>query len=188
MRTAFKEWASVVKALGDGTQKLILRKGGLEERFRPRAESFLLFPTCEHQNAEDLNPAGKILLEENAAEPISSHIRIEFYAGVSGVFWIPDFETVTKLSRFHVWSEQGVRKKFSWNGDGVHVFLVRIFRLPVPVHVEKRPSYAGCRSWIELETEIETAGSRAVLPDSEYEAFRSQAAALLEPCRRTGAC
>ena len=48
MRTAFKEWAIVVDALGRGAQILILRKGGLREGsggFRLEQRQFLLFPT-----------------------------------------------------------------------------------------------------------------------------------------------
>ena len=60
MKTAFKEWAVVVDALGRGEQILILRKGGISEEtrhFRISAERFLLFPTYEHQRADLLQPA-----------------------------------------------------------------------------------------------------------------------------------
>src|SRR5512138_2779668 len=52
MRTAFKEWAIVVDALGRGEQILILRKGGIAEGrggFRPEHTRFLLFPTAFHE-------------------------------------------------------------------------------------------------------------------------------------------
>ena len=50
MRTAFKEWAVIVDALGRGQQILILRKGGISEGpggFQVEQPEFLLFPTLE---------------------------------------------------------------------------------------------------------------------------------------------
>src|SRR3990172_8211595 len=49
---ALKEWATVVHALENGEQTVILRKGGILETvsgFKIEAKKFLLFPTFEHQ-------------------------------------------------------------------------------------------------------------------------------------------
>jgi len=57
MRTAFKEWATVDQALGEGAQTLLLRKGGIHERggrFQVEHEAFLIYPTYLHQTAEAL--------------------------------------------------------------------------------------------------------------------------------------
>ena len=51
--TALKEWAIVCKALEEGKQILLLRKGGIMEYkqgFEVRHEKFLLYPTYEHQS------------------------------------------------------------------------------------------------------------------------------------------
>ena len=47
-----KEWATVVKALENGKQTVILRKGGILETasgFNIESKKFFLFPTWEHQ-------------------------------------------------------------------------------------------------------------------------------------------
>ena len=47
-----KEWATVVKALENGKQTVILRKGGILETasgFNVESKKFFLFPTWEHQ-------------------------------------------------------------------------------------------------------------------------------------------
>ena len=47
-RTALKEWAVTVKALEQGSQVILLRKGGISEdgkRFAVAHDQFLLFPT-----------------------------------------------------------------------------------------------------------------------------------------------
>ena len=67
MRTAFKEWAIVVDALGRGEQILILRKGGIAEGrggFKPEHERFLLFPTLFHQQRESVLPAAVVIHPE----------------------------------------------------------------------------------------------------------------------------
>ncbi|KAL6771000.1 hypothetical protein ACKKBF_B33540 [Auxenochlorella protothecoides x Auxenochlorella symbiontica] len=59
-RTCLKEWAPVVEALRDGTQTILLRKGGLREPvFRPADSSFLLFPTAFHTEDDLLRPHAK---------------------------------------------------------------------------------------------------------------------------------
>jgi len=47
---ALKEWATVVKALENGDQTIILRKGGILETssgFKIESKKFFLFPTYE---------------------------------------------------------------------------------------------------------------------------------------------
>ena len=49
---AFKEWAVICRALAEGRQSLILRKGGIAEaggQFRPEHDRFLLYPTYFHE-------------------------------------------------------------------------------------------------------------------------------------------
>ena len=65
MRTAFKEWAAICRALAAGRQDVILRKGGIVEdggKFRPEHAAFLLFPTFVHQAPESLVPEARHLL------------------------------------------------------------------------------------------------------------------------------
>jgi hypothetical protein len=71
MRSAFKEWAVVVDALGRGEQILILRKGGLAEGpggFQVEQREFLLLPTRFHQQRERVLPAAQLRYDELAAE------------------------------------------------------------------------------------------------------------------------
>ena len=54
-----KEWATVVKALEQGKQTVILRKGGILETasgFEIESKKFLLFPTWEHQEIKHVKP------------------------------------------------------------------------------------------------------------------------------------
>ena len=59
MMEGLKEWATVVKALEQGKQTVILRKGGILETasgFNVESKKFFLFPTWEHQETKHVKP------------------------------------------------------------------------------------------------------------------------------------
>jgi hypothetical protein len=59
MMNALKEWATIVNALENGDQTVLLRKGGILEDssgFVVESEKFFLFPTFEHQEKKHLKP------------------------------------------------------------------------------------------------------------------------------------
>src|ERR671913_312022 len=64
---ALKEWAIICKALEDGKQILLLRKGGIMEYrkgFEVKHNEFLLYPTFEHQSLESIKAEYKEKLKE----------------------------------------------------------------------------------------------------------------------------
>ena len=59
LNIAFKEWAVVCRALAEGRQALILRKGGIAEtggQFSPEHSRFWLYPTFAHEKPEGIKP------------------------------------------------------------------------------------------------------------------------------------
>jgi hypothetical protein len=71
MQTAFKEWAVICRALAQGRQRVILRKGGIVEpggQFQLAHREFLLMPTFLHQSAESLVPEARDLLVDIDAD------------------------------------------------------------------------------------------------------------------------
>ena len=67
---ALKEWATVVNALENGDQTVLLRKGGILEDssgFVVESEKFFLFPTFEHQETRHLKPQFHKHLEDALA-------------------------------------------------------------------------------------------------------------------------
>lgn len=189
MKTAFKEWAAVVHALGAGEQALILRKGGIHEKFELLHSSFLFFPTFEHQNEEDLNEQGKAFLRESLnhrarAAALGQDVLVSFYGSVTDEFWIEDFEALRNLDKFHVWSEEGVRKKFNWDGPGLRLFLVRVWKLHEPAVFKWDPAYGGCRSWLEFDREVPVEKSWAVVDERSYESFRAAVTGILNTSQK----
>jgi hypothetical protein len=174
MRTAFKEWAVIVDALGRGEQILILRKGGIHEGrggFKPEHDRFVLFPTRFHQQREGVIERAQTRFDDlSAAWPPDGEVRLEYFAEATRTLWLPDRERALALRGQHLWRDEVVAAKADWGREeGLHAILVRVFRLPKPVTLPVLPSYGGCRSWIQLETDVDVSGAVPVLDDTVFQ-------------------
>ena len=100
---ALKEWAVVCRALEEGRQVLLLRKGGILEYrqgFKVRHDRFLLFPTYEHQSRDHLQADYANKLEEVLKDqPTLGTNKITSYAESVEVKEITDRITLRMLAR-----------------------------------------------------------------------------------------
>jgi hypothetical protein len=167
LQTAFKEWAVICRALAEGRQALILRKGGIAEtggEFRPEHSRFWLYPTFAHQQNEGVKAEARALLQSAESErPPAGTIRLRYFAEVSGVFFVRRLDDALALDRMHLWSEQTVRQRFSYRQAGLFVLPVRIYRAVAPIDMAERPEYEGCKTWVPLERELPIDGATPVL-------------------------
>ncbi len=172
MKTAFKEWAAICRALATGEQIVILRKGGIVEpggAFRVEHPDFLLFPTFLHQSPDSLIPSARHLLDEALAEmPPAGAVVVRHYARVTDCFQIHSAEELQRFRGHHVWSDAVVEERFHRWQKSVHVLITRVYTLPQPMTVPLRESYSGCKSWVDLEEEVDVAGAQPVIPDDGY--------------------
>lgn len=180
---AFKEWAIVVDALGRGEQILILRKGGIREQhgqFDVEHREFWLFPTQYHEVERSIIPSKRPDLRAIAALIESDLTAIEFYAVADRVLHISDSEQLACLQGRHVWTENVLRERFAFGREpGLHALIVRVYQRPTPVRVPMRESYAGCKSWIELDDALATDGLTPVLSDAEFAGQRDEICELI---------
>jgi hypothetical protein len=171
-RIAFKEWAVVCRALEEGAQSIILRKGGIDEGsegFRVRHREFWLFPTQFHQRPEQLIPDARPLLDRATAEsPPAGTIPIGEYVVVSDVREINDESLLDRLADLHIWSRETVAQRFHYRQPGLFLLIARVYRLPQPLLLTDTPYFAGCRSWVELPEALPTAGATPVLSDEQF--------------------
>lgn len=170
---ALKEWAIVCRALADGRQTLLIRKGGIEEikaGFQVTHRDFWLFPTYVHQKAADLIPAVRAKFEEvQAAQPPAGAIPFQLYATVEDVVKVMDLDRLRSLEGYHVLSWDCVASRFHYrNKPGVHVMTLRVYRHPNIVRLKNTPDYDGCVSWVDLDEALETEGCTPVLSDAEF--------------------
>ena len=185
LRHAFKEWAVVCRALAEGRQAVILRKGGIAEsggEFQVEHTRFWLFPTYVHQQRTGIVEDAAPLLEEAEAErPPEGVVRLTHFVEVPGVYHVHDLPTAWRLAGLHCWSQDTVQARFAFRTPGLFVLPARVYRAAQAFEIPDTPEYAGCRSWVELDHELPTEGAVPVLGD---EAFRDVLRALdrlLEP-------
>lgn len=170
---ALKEWAIVCRALADGRQTLLIRKGGIEEikaGFQVIHRDFWLLPTYVHQKAADLVPAVHAEFEEvQAAQPPAGAIPFQLYATAEDVVKVTDLDRLRSLEGYHILSWDCVASRFQYrNKPGVHVMTVRVYRRPTATTLPNTPGYDGCVSWVDLDEALDTEGCTPVLSDAEF--------------------
>jgi hypothetical protein len=184
-RFAFKEWAVICRALADGAQAIILRKGGIHEGregFRVEHREFWLFPTQFHQQPPQFVPAAEPIWQRTIAEaPAAGTIPISQYVVVEHVHEFNDESVLDRLAGMHIWSQRTLVERFHYRRPGLFLRLVRVFRIPKPYILADTPYFAGCRSWVELPQGIPTAGATPVLSDNQFAAMRDAVAQVLGP-------
>ncbi|MDB5305968.1 MAG: hypothetical protein JWO38_170 [Gemmataceae bacterium] len=184
LSTAFKEWAVICRAIAAGRQSLILRKGGIAEiggEFRPEHDRFLLYPSFFHeQHRTGINPDLLPLLDADETDrPPPGLIRFTHLVVVSSVRHVSDLDRAFALGPLHGWTADTVRQRFHYRTPGLFVLTVRAYQLPYPAEVVERPEYAGCKTWVQLDTPVSDAGATPVLPDQVFDEYSGKVAAAL---------
>ena len=168
---ALKEWATVVKALEQGKQTVILRKGGILETasgFKIESKKFFLFPTWEHQETKYVKPEFRDFLNEVLyKKPDKGFNKISSYAEVLYEKDIEDKEIIDNLSSFHVWSDSYIQERRNWMPEKpMKAVFLRTVKIP-EFNLPLEPEFSGCKSWIELNSNFESGESS--LNDQEIE-------------------
>lgn len=184
-RWAFKEWATVCAALLAGRQSLILRKGGIHEGrdgFQVEHPEFWLFATGFHQQPEALTHEAT----DFTALPLPPEgtVCLPGYVTVEAVEEIRDPTILPRLTGQHVWSHRTVNDRFHYRTPGLFVLMVRIYRPETPLVLPDSPHFGGCRSWVDLPSELPTAGLVPVLNDAEHAARLAHLRQLCQPATR----
>jgi hypothetical protein len=154
--TSLKEWSSVIDSLGRGEHVLLIRKGGIADAaFGVEADRFYLFPTYFHTGT---------------SEP-PDEVTITHWAEVVRTWRVRDGASLERLAPFTVVDRENLLTRYRFREDqALHLIAVRTFRLPHPTTITVTPEYAGCRSWVSLDDEIEIDGSTPVLSEAELAA------------------
>ena len=179
----FKEWAIVCEALGRGEQTILLRKGGIaegREGFGFRHSEFFLFPTFFHEQIDKVRTHG-------AETPTAREGEIEsrYLAKLVGQKKITSWSIAAALEPFHILQESVLRERFDYKQAGLHVALVRVFRLKPSWIFPDTPAYGGCRSWVKLAEAPPGIQFEPVLRDDDHQdvATLFREAVSLEPAR-----
>jgi hypothetical protein len=181
---------------------LLLRKGGIMEYrkgFEVKHNEFLLYPTFEHQSVESIKVEYKEKLKEILEEQnkyynnnnnnnnrkeidkdnknfnTSSNNIIKLLAKVEDVIEISDKLILSELRDYHIWSDEYVTMRMNYNpSKPMSILLLRIYKLRKPLIVDINDTWAGCKSWIDIETDREFQNSHKLKTQKiEYDTFES---------------
>jgi hypothetical protein len=171
MMKALKEWATVVKALENGNQTILLRKGGILETasgFNMESKKFLLFPTYEHQDNVSLKSQYYgYLADVRENKPKEGTNQITSFAEVVEEKDLDSMEKIEELSSFHILSDSYIVERMNWMPEKpMKVMFLKVFKIN-PTEVPILPDYHGCKSWIELNVNPES--GKSVLSDAELQ-------------------
>jgi hypothetical protein len=180
---ALKEWAPAVAALLDGSQTVLLRKGGVREpAFSPTAGAFLLFPTAFHSDAALLKPAAQARYAANAAADPRAEpgLSLRCFARVTGAWTTADAGVLAALDPLHPYTEDWLAARLRWRAaTPLTVLEVRAYALAEPVEVVNEEALWGCFSWVELpgvSAEALAAAAARARPALDDAAFAAQQA------------
>jgi hypothetical protein len=172
---ALKEWAIAIDALEAGEQIVIMRKGGIIEEtrdFELQSNAFFLYPTYEHQKKELLKTAYQSRLDEilMTSNPQETSVKLTSYAKVSADVEVNNQEELNRLFPYHIWTEHFAEERLRWKRTKpLHVLVLRVYKLEEPLEIPVMAEYNGCKSWIQLQTEMTEAISyKPVLPEAEF--------------------
>lgn len=176
---ALKEWAVVVKALEDGEQCILFRKGGiLDHNFSVESSEFLLFPTFEHQTKEYLRDNYKAKFDELLSKRNASKVTFTSAAKVVAARETNDKEKLHKLNKYHVYNDNFIDYRMQWNQDKpMSILFVRTYHLDNPLTMDILPEYSGCRSWIKVNASASF--GKPVINDKEFKELKQEIEALI---------
>jgi hypothetical protein len=171
---AFKEWAVICRALAEGRQSIIIRKGGIAEEggsFRAQHPEFLLYPTYFHEHRTGIKPDLLPLLDRvESRRPAAGTIEFTHLVRVAAIHHVTDLDTALALDPFHGWTPDVIRQRFHYRSPGLFVLTVRALALAAPQSRVERPEYAGCKTWVTLDSPLEVDGAVPVLDDAAFAA------------------
>ena len=168
---ALKEWATVVKALEQGMQTVILRKGGILETasgFSIKSKKFFLFSTWEHQGTKHVKPEFHDFLNEVLnKKPDEGTNKISSYAEVLYEKDVKSNDVINNLSSFHVWSDSYIQERKNWMPEKpMKAMFLKTIKIP-EFDLPLKPEFSGCKSWIELNSNFQEGESS--LKDNEID-------------------
>jgi hypothetical protein len=186
-RTALKEWAVLVEAMGRGDLIAMVRKGGIREQragFDVRHDRFLLYPTFFHEKVHELADRFRPMLERaHGDRPPEGMLQLRFVADVAAVWRVTELERLRDIHTEHGLTWGAVESRFRYRDNPVvHVVAVRVARLPTVVSLPEIRRYTGCVSWVKLDRDVSVHPSQPVIDDAPFAArLRALTSVLGEP-------
>ena len=169
----FKEQNVVCESLAAGLQVFVPRKGGLDDfdedgGLRIERRPLALLPARFHQDADTVRPDCRNRLPP-LREKVEGEFRVTLLAQVAGALLLDRIEQVEAVMPEQAFVDAVLHERFAYRTPGLHLLLLRVWRLPSPAIVPDDDRTAGCRSWVELPDPIDPAGATPVIDCDEFQ-------------------
>ncbi|MFN2556956.1 MAG: DUF1802 family protein [Nitriliruptorales bacterium] len=167
-----KEWGSVVHALLDGRQTILLRKGGIRERsFAVRGTTFVLYPTVEHSHHHRVRPQYADLLARGAADVAHDRRTLRCRVQLIEVVTVAHPDGLRELGDLHIYGEEHVEERLAFRPrHPLHVLVAQAAALRPPVTIRTEEEHGGCSSWVDLALHWDGNAETPVLTLAELDA------------------
>jgi hypothetical protein len=173
----FKEWALVCASMLRGETSLIFRKGGIAEGrdgFRFQHDRFFLFPTFFHEQMDRLR------IDIPIPEPKADVVTFSAYIQVEFTRWVDNLSLLEPLSDLHRLKPEVLEQRFAYDDPkGLHLAMIRVFRITPEWSLPFQKSFGGCRSWVELPESPVELRFTPVIGDAEHAARRERVLAKI---------
>ena len=167
-----KEWSVTSKALSQGEQIFMLRKGGIREdsrHFKIEHRQFLLYPGVFHEATSLLKPKYHSLISGTANEDFIKKITLSVFCELIETIDISQENQLNALDPFHIWSKSFPVKRFKWKPrQPLKLMIVRAYKLNEAITIPVIPAYKGCKSWVKLVENIKINDLEPALSDKTF--------------------
>jgi hypothetical protein len=177
--TGFKEWGGVIRALEEGDQTCIIRKGNRQaDLFDLSRRRFWLVPSYAHQEEDSIQPFYRDYLEESEeqnAEAGSDRIHVQCWVQAKTVIKITRNQRLNWITDHTIYSPRCLQNRFQLQpGEALHMLVVRAYKLDDPRILENPDGYEECTAqggdaWVDLKQRIPLIPDDPALAADEFE-------------------
>jgi len=169
---ALKESTLCLELLGQGHIVCLLRKVGQEAlpNLGPGvAPEFFLFPTYTALARGDVRPRWQAMADTLSGQTNIGMVRFRYYAEVRAAAQIHEPRALTALGEEIPFQPPAVMKRYETPPTGLHLLVLRVYRLEEPLLLVDRPMYDGQRNYVKLETALPLRKVTPAMGEREFE-------------------
>ncbi len=115
-----------------------------------------------------LKPDARGSLDKRDAEP--SEIILSAAAIVTDIVQLSSRQQMDALDDEHLWMRDLIDMRFNYKPrNPLYLLILRAYSLSAPITIANTPDYAGCKSWVPLDSPLATTGSTPALDDARFD-------------------
>lgn len=176
---AFKEWGAVIRALEEGDQTCIIRKGKKKEDiFDLSVRRFWLVPTYSHQREEYIQPIYREYLEDSKQqqeEAGENRVAVRCWVQARTIIKITKNQRLNWLTDHTIYSPRCFQERFQLQPvEALHMLVVRAYSLSDSRLLNQPESYGDCTGrggdrLVKLRQRIPLTADNPALSEEEFE-------------------